>query len=39
MHRPGTNRDQVIVLMLLDAGSRAIELRSLTINDVDLKIG
>jgi integrase/recombinase XerD len=39
MHRPSANRDQAIVLTLLDAGLRATELCSLTINDVDLKTG
>lgn len=39
MRRPSANRDQAIVLMLLDTGLRATELCSLTINDVDLKSG
>jgi integrase/recombinase XerD len=39
MRRPSANRDQAIVLMLLDTGLRATELCSLTINDVDLKTG
>lgn len=39
MRRPSANRDQAIVLMLLDSGLRATELCSLTINDVDLKTG
>jgi len=39
MHRPSANRDQAIVLTLLDSGLRATELCSLTINDVDLKTG
>jgi len=39
MRRPSANRDQAIVLMLLDTGLRATELCSLTINDVDSKSG
>ena len=39
MHRPSANRDQAIVLTLLDTGLRATELCSLTVNDVDLKTG
>ena len=39
MRRPNANRDQAIVLMLLDTGLRATELCSLIINDVDLKTG
>ncbi|GIV65508.1 MAG: hypothetical protein KatS3mg046_768 [Bellilinea sp.] len=39
MRRPSSNRDQTIVLMLLDTGLRATELCSLIINDVDLKTG
>ena len=39
MRRPSANRDQAIVLTLLDSGLRATELCSLTINDVDLKTG
>ncbi len=39
MRRPSANRDQAIVLMLLDTGLRATELCSLTINDLDLKTG
>ncbi len=39
MRRPSANRDQAIVLMLLDTGLRATELCSLIINDVDLKTG
>ena len=39
MHRPSANRDQAIILTLLDTGLRATELCSLTINDVDLKTG
>jgi len=39
MRRPSSNRDQAIVLMLLDTGLRATELCSLIINDVDLKTG
>lgn len=39
IRRPSANRDQAIVLVLLDTGLRATELCSLTINDVDLKTG
>ena len=39
MRRPSANRDQAIVLTLLDSGLRATELCSLTVNDVDLKTG
>ncbi len=39
MRRPSGNRDQAIVLTLLDTGLRATELCSLTVNDVDLKTG
>ena len=39
MRRPSANRDQAIVLTLLDTGLRATELCSLTVNDVDLKTG
>jgi integrase/recombinase XerD len=39
MRRPSANRDQAIVLMLLDTGVRATELCSLLIGDVDLKTG
>lgn len=39
MRRPSANRDQAIVLVLLDTGLRATELCSLTINDFDLKSG
>jgi integrase/recombinase XerD len=39
MHRPSANRDQAIILTLLDSGLRATELCSLTINDIDLKTG
>ena len=39
MRRPSANRDQAIVLTLVDTGLRATELCSLTVNDVDLKSG
>lgn len=39
MRRPSANRDQAIILTLLDTGLRATELCSLTIGDVDLKTG
>lgn len=39
MRRPSANRDQAIVLTLLDTGLRATELCSLTVGDVDLKTG
>ena len=39
MRRPSANRDQAIVLTLLDTGLRATELCSLTVEDVDLKTG
>jgi len=39
MHRPSANRDQAIVLTLLDTGLRATELCSLIVEDVDLKTG
>ncbi|MBI9050025.1 MAG: tyrosine-type recombinase/integrase [Anaerolineaceae bacterium] len=39
MRRPSANRDQAIVLTLLDSGLRATELCSLTVNDIDLKTG
>jgi integrase/recombinase XerD len=39
MRRPSANRDQAIILTLLDTGVRATELCSLTVNDIDLKSG
>jgi integrase/recombinase XerD len=39
MRRPSGNRDQAIILTLLDTGLRATELCSLTVEDVDLKTG
>ena len=39
MRRPSANRDQAIILTLLDTGLRATELYSLTIEDLDLKTG
>jgi integrase/recombinase XerD len=39
MRRPTAHRDQAIILMLLDTGMRAMELCSLTIEDVDIKTG
>jgi len=39
MRRPSANRDQAIILTLLDTGLRATELCSLTVEDVDLKTG
>lgn len=39
MRRPTGNRDQAIILVLLDAGLRASELCSLTIEDIDFKRG
>jgi integrase/recombinase XerD len=39
MRRPSANRDQAIILTLLDTGLRATELCSLTVGDVDLKTG
>jgi integrase/recombinase XerD len=39
MRRPSANRDQAIVLTLVDTGLRATELCSLTVDDVDLKSG
>ena len=39
MRRHSANRDQAIILTLLDTGLRATELCSLTVEDVDLKTG
>jgi integrase/recombinase XerD len=39
MKRPTANRDQAILLTLLDTGLRATELCSLTVDDVDMKTG
>ena len=39
MRQQSANRDQAIVLMLLDTGLCATELCSLTISDIDLKTG
>ena len=39
MRRPSGNRDQAIILTLLDTGLRATELCSLIVEDVDLKTG
>jgi integrase/recombinase XerD len=39
MRRPSANRDQAIILTLLDTGLRASELCALTVNDVDMKTG
>ena len=39
MRRPTANRDQAIVLTLLDTGLRASELCALVVGDVDLKTG
>jgi integrase/recombinase XerD len=39
MRRPNANRDQAIILTLLDTGLRATELYSLTVEDLDLKTG
>jgi len=37
MRRPTANRDQVIILILLDSGLRASELCSLKIGELDIK--
>jgi integrase/recombinase XerD len=39
MHRATANRDQAIVLVLLDSGGRASELCAMTIGDLDIKHG
>lgn len=39
MRRPTANRDQAIILVLLDTGLRALELCSLMVDDVDVKRG
>ncbi len=39
MKRPTANRDQAIILVLLDTGLRAMELCKLTIKDIDIKTG
>ena len=39
MRRPSANRDQAILLTLLDTGLRASELCALTVGDLDLKTG
>jgi integrase/recombinase XerD len=39
MRRPSANRDQAILLTLLDTGLRASELCSLVVDDVDMKTG
>lgn len=39
MRKPTANRDQSILLVLLDTGLRATELCSLIVNDLDLKTG
>jgi integrase/recombinase XerD len=39
MRRPSANRDQAIILTLLDTGLRANEFCSLTVGDVDMKTG
>lgn len=39
MHRPTANRDQAIILTLVDTGLRALELCSLKIEDFDPKRG
>lgn len=39
MRRPSANRDQALIMFLLDTGLRATELCSLMVGDVDLKTG
>jgi integrase/recombinase XerD len=39
MRRPSANRDQALIMFLLDTGLRASELCSLLVGDVDLKTG
>ena len=39
MRRPTANRDQALIMFLLDTGLRASELCSLLVGDVDLKTG
>jgi integrase/recombinase XerD len=39
MRRPSANRDQALIMFLLDTGVRASELCSLLVGDVDLKTG
>jgi len=39
MKRPTANRDQAIILTLLDTGMRALELCMLKVNNIDLKSG
>ncbi len=39
MRRPSANRDQALIMFLLDTGLRATELCSLLVGDVDLKTG
>ncbi len=39
MKRPTANRDQAIILVLLDTGLRAMELCKLTVKDIDVRTG
>lgn len=39
MRRPTANRDQAIIMMLMDTGLRALELCSLKVSDLDAKTG